>query len=406
MGMLGSLRTATVGLVVVLPGMLLAGCTSTDAADPVSESTDSVPAYCQQMEPDLAGLADSMNVPGAVVMVLSPELGDCLLTFGSRTVGEQEPIGFDDQLRIGSNTKPMTGTIVLQLVQEGKLSLDDPVSKYREGVPNGDDITVEMLLNMRSGLADYSGLPEIARSMDETPDRVWTPDELLALSFAQPVAFAPGEGYLYSNANTVLLGLIIEQLTGEPVEQAIDERIFEPLGLERTLMPARTSNVIPEQHARGYLFGTVTDFVATGGVLPAEQAAEAAAGTLQPNDVTDINPSWGWVAGAGISTSNDLARFVKALVGGELLDDRMQEERLASVISIDPANPDSAAYGLGIAKYGSLYGHSGELPGYNSFMGHDPERDITVIAWANMMTGPDGQPTAAVLSQAVIDELY
>ena len=119
-----------------------------------------------------------------------------------------------------------------------------------------------------------------------------------------------------------------------------------------------------------------------------------------------MNPSWGWAAGAGISTSDDLARYVKALVTGELLDEDMQRERLASVIPVNPDNPASPAYGQAIVQYGELYGHTGELPGYNSFMGYDPERDITLIAWANMMTGPDGRLTATVLSQAAIDVLY
>jgi D-alanyl-D-alanine carboxypeptidase len=130
------------------------------------------------------------------------------------------------------------------------------------------------------------------------------------------------------------------------------------------------------------------------------------AGTLLPNDVTDNNPSWGWAAGAGISTTADLADWAAALVGGGLLDDEMQKQRLDSPMPVDPAAPEGSAYGPAIARYGALYGHTGELPGYNSFMGHDPERDITVIAWSNLMSAPDGRLTANVLAEAVIAELY
>ncbi|WP_232497160.1 serine hydrolase domain-containing protein [Agromyces humatus] len=384
------------------------GCAVTDATEStqVTPSADTAPAYCREMEPTLADLVDGMLVPGAVVLVRSPDLGDCFLSFGTRSLDEQQPIGLDDQFRIASNTKTMTGTVILQLVQEGKLRLDDPVSMYRDDVPNGENITIEQLLSMRSGLADFSFLPEFAQSMDETPDRVWTPDEILALSFGQPPAFPPGEGFLYSNANTVLLGLIIEDLTDGSLEDAFEARIFGSLGLDRTLLAPPTMSTIPEQHARGYLFGSVAEFVAGGDVLSPEQVAEARAGTLVPNDVTDINPSSGWAAAAGISTTDELARYVKALVGGDLLSEEMQQLRLDSVRPIDPDNPDSPAYGLAIVKYGQLYGHTGEVPGYNSFMGYDPERDITVIAWANMISGPDGRLTGAVLSQAVIDELY
>jgi len=403
-----AVRTMGSGVVLALAVIATAGCTVTDVADVTDSPTaagsaDAIPAYCSDLEATLGDLAESMEVPGAVALVRSEELGDCLLSFGTRSLDEEQPIAPDDQFRIGSNTKTMTGTVVLQLVEEGLLGLDDPVSKYRDGVPNGENIAIEQMLTMRSGLADYTSTPELATAMDETPQRVWTPDEVLALSFAQPPAFPPGEGYLYSNANTVLLGLIIEQVTGMPLEQAFEERIFGPLGLERTLLPARTSNELPEQHAQGYLFGTVTEFMADGGVLPPEQAAQAEDGTLAPDDVTDMNPSWGWAAGAGISTTNDLARYVEALVEGELLGEQMQRERIASV---QPIDPDSPAYGQAIVKYGELYGHTGELPGYNTFMGHDPDRDLTLIVWANLIAAPDGRLTSVVLSQAAIDELY
>ncbi len=140
------------------------------------------------------------------------------------------------------------------------------------------------------------------------------------------------------------------------------------------------------------------------GVLTPEQAAEAAAGTLEPRDVTEMNPSWGWAAGAGISTTDDFARYAKALAGGELLNKKLHRRRIASVRPVDPTNPNSPAYGRAIVKYGELYAHTGELPGYNSFMGHDPKRDITVIVWANLIAAPDDRVTAATLSQAVIDD--
>jgi D-alanyl-D-alanine carboxypeptidase len=388
--------------VLVVALALIAATGSTSATG----SSRRDPAYCRDMQPKLEALVQDMKVPGAVVLVRSPKLGNCFLTFGTRSLEQDRPIGLDDQFRIGSNTKTMTGTVTLQLVQEHKLRLDDPVSKYVDGVPNGENITIEQMLTMRSGLADYSSTPELAHSLDTTPQRVWTPDEVLALSFAQPPAFAPGQGYLYANPNTVLLGLIIEKLTGMPLAQAFEQRIFRPLGLSRTLLPARRLSTIPKAHSQGYLFGTVTEFIDDSGVLPPEQAAAADAGTLEPNDVTDQNPSWGWAAGAGISTTDDLARYVKALAAGSLLNKKMQQQRLASVRPIDPDNLTRPAYGQAIVKYGELYGHTGELPGYNSFMGHDPKRDITLIAWANLIAAPDGRITAAELSQAVIDELY
>ncbi len=360
--------------------------------------------FCTTMRPKLAALVKDLRAPGAVVLVRSPKIGHCFLSFGARTLGGHHPIGPNDQLRIGSNTKTMTGTVILQLVQEGKLSLNDPVSKYHLGVPNGDNITIAQLLSMRSGLRDFTGLPAFGQTLDAAPQRVWSPDEVLALSYAQPPAFAPGQGYLYSNANTVLLGLIAQQLTGQPLARVFEERIYRPLGLDHTLLPDAGSHTIPKAHAHGYMYGGIADFI--NGPLSAEQQAEAAAGTLKPIDRTDMNPSWAWAAGGAISTTNDLARYVKALGGHGLLNRQMQAERIASPQPIDPSTPDGPRYGLGIVKYGQMYGHTGELPGYDSFIGYDPKRDITLVAWANLLNSPDGRSTGGALATAVTDELY
>jgi D-alanyl-D-alanine carboxypeptidase len=377
--------------------------TATGAAGAPPSAT-SGRTFCTALRPKLAALVEELKAPGAVVLVRSPAIGSCFLSFGTRSLGGDEPIGPNDQFRIGSNTKTMTGTVILQLVQEGKLSLDDPVSKYHFGVPNGDNITIAELLNMRSGLQDFTGLPVFGQTLDAAPQRVWTPDETLALSFAQPPAFAPGEGYLYANANTVLLGLIAQQLTGQPLAQVFEERIFGPLGLSHSLLPAAGSHTIPRAHAHGYMYGSIAGFI--DGPLSPEQQAAAVAGTLEPIDRTNMNPSWAWAAGGAISTTNDLARYVKALGGRGLLNEQMQAERIASPLPIDPTKPDGTAYGLGIVKYGQLYGHTGELPGFDSFIGYDPARDITLVAWANLLNSPDGRSTGGTLSIAVTDELY
>jgi D-alanyl-D-alanine carboxypeptidase len=394
-------RATGLALVVALAVVTTTGVPVASAA------TERDPAYCRSLRPKVAELQETLMSPGAVVLVRSPKLGDCFVSVGTRNLETDRRIGLHDQFRIGSNTKTMTGTAILQLVQEGKLRLDDPVSKHVDGVPNGEDITIEQLLNMRSGLADYSALPELAQSMDQTPQRVWTPAELLALSYAQPPAFTPGDGYLYANANTVLLGLIAEEVTGQPLSKVLDQRVFRPLGLRRTELPVRKSNVIPQAHAQGYMYGSVSEFLVDGGVFTPEERAAADDGTLEPRDVTDMNPSWAWAAGAAISTTDDLARYVRALVRGGLLNKKMQRQRLASVIPIDPDKPDGTAYGEGIVFYeNKLYGHTGELPGFNSFMGHDPKRDLTIVAWANSIAGPDGRGPADALSLMLIDELY
>lgn len=247
-------------------------------------------------------------------------------------------------------------------------------------MPNGDNITIAQLLDMRSGLQSYTVLESFNQAMDDEPAKAWDPEELVGIGLGEPVSFAPGTGFKYSNTNTVLAGLIVEQVTGMRLEDVFAERIFDPLGMENTLLPAVTDGSIPEPHPQGYMFGTnVSTITLEGTVLPEDEQAEAIAGTLLPTDYTDLNPSWGWAAGAAISTVGDLATYVEALVGGGLLSDDLQQQRLDSVVSVDPDSPQGAGYGLAMARFGTFLGHDGSLPGFRSFMGHDPATGTTLI---------------------------
>ena len=393
-----SIATTAVALLVVAPAP--ANASPLSAAAPSGD-----PGYAAAVQPELDRLMRDLAITGAAVLVRSPELGDWATTMGTRTWHGTEPVTLDDHVRIGSNTKTMTATVILQLVDEGRIGLDDPVSRYRPDVPNGEDITIAQLLDMSSGLANYTEDLGLNEQMDSNPGRVWNPEELLAIGLAEPPAFPPGEGFLYSNTNYVLLGVIIEQLTGVPVEQAFQDRIFDPLELSETSFPALTDASIPEPHPQMYTFGTNVETIDSL-VLPPEVQDAASAGTLEPMDVTDANPSWGWTAGAGISTAPDLADYVEELVDGCLLSPQLQQQRIASVQPLDPDDPASPGYGLGLASFGPVYGHTGELPGTNSFMGHDPVRDITVVTWASTAPAPNGEGPAVELAKAVIAELY
>jgi D-alanyl-D-alanine carboxypeptidase len=132
----------------------------------------------------------------------------------------------------------------------------------------------------------------------------------------------------------------------------------------------------------------------------------ARSGSLAPVDQTADNPSWAWAAGAGISTARDLVTWVQALVGGKLLNADLQQRRLASVLPVDPSNPQSPSYGWAIAKFGNLYGHTGELPGYNTFMGHDPVNGVTLVVWANLAPMVDGRDPAVEIARSLIGMLY
>ncbi|MEU8006350.1 serine hydrolase domain-containing protein [Catellatospora sp. NPDC049111] len=363
------------------------------------------PAYATALDARLQAIMKDMRVPGAVVMITSPEKGDWTKAYGTRTVEGGGPVTVDDHFRIGSNTKTMTGTVLLQLVQEGKIALADPVSKYRPEVPNGDNITITQLLDMRSGLYNYSEDEQFNAQLDNDPTRVWKPEELLAIAFAKPPYFAPGTAFHYSNTNLILAGLIIEQLTGHTLQEEFQQRLFGPLSLGQTSLPPDNDNGLPAPHPQGYMFGTNVSTL-TDPALPAAEQAAAANGTLLPKDVTVSNPSWAWAAGGAISTAADLTKYVTAMVGGGLLDAKTQQTRMDSILPIGAPGPIEVGYGLAIVRFGPLYGHDGQIPGYNSFMAHDPVRKDTVIVLTSLFAGADGKQPANQMAMAIMQALY
>ncbi len=395
---------ATAGLFVA------AGCgTSSESGGGATSSSggaEAEPAYAATLRPVIAQLMKDNVIPGAVVVVKSPKEGDWTETFGTRVIGADDPMSVDDYFRIASNTKTMTSTVILQLAQEGKLALEDPIAKYWPGVPNGDEITIAQLSEMRSGLYSYTFDPQFNAMLDSDPNRVWTPEELLAIAFSHPVNFAPGEKFDYCNTNIILLGLVIEKITKMSAAENFQQRIFEPLGLKHTSLPAADDHSIPDPHPQGYAFGTNVSTIDTFALPPEEQAA-ALAGILQPSNATDASPSWTWTAGAAISTVDDVATFVRALVEGDLLDEKWQRVRMDSIQPIDPAAPDVAGYGLGIVRFGlHLFGHDGQIPGYMTFMGHDPASDLTIVVATNLATVPSGEGSALVLVKAMLPTFY
>ncbi|WP_094980751.1 serine hydrolase domain-containing protein [Rhodococcus pyridinivorans] len=397
-----TLATSLVAVVVLAVSACSSDTTEPESATPPASSEEAGPEYVAEVESTVDRLMRDNAIPGAVIQISSPDRGDWTGTFGTSTLDTDDPISADDHFRIGSNTKTMTVTAILQLVQEGRVSLEDPISKYIDGVPNGDTITIAQLAEMRSGLYSYTFDPEFNATLDREPEKVWTQEELLQIAFSRPVNFPPGEQFEYSNTNTVLLGLVIEELTGMPVAEAFDERIFAPLELGNTSFPAIEDSSIPDPHPRGYMFGTNVSTIDTF-ELPDDQQAAALAGTLKPNDVTDDNPSWAWTAGAAISTVDDMTTYVKALVGGGLLDEQMQNTRLDSVQSVGGG---TAGYGLGMAQFGPLLGHDGQLPGFMTFMGHDPDTDLTIVIATNLSTVPSGEGSALTLVKGILPIFY
>ncbi len=393
----------------LLFGAALLGTGANPSAPAASTSTALKPISQTALQTMVDATARELLIPGAVVLLRTPQ-GDFTAAYGTTKLGETTPPAAGTYFRIASNTKTMTAAVIVQLAQEGKLKFSDPVSTYVAGVPNGDNITVAELLDMRSGLYNFLDAPELSESADHDMTRVWTPSELLTIAFAHPPNFSPDAAYEYNNTNYVLLGLIVEKLDHKALRQAMQDRLFGPLGLQHTELPPNSVDTIPAPYSHGYLYGSAS--VAFVGEPPYSDAVKAAAraGTLKPTDFTMLNHSFSWAAGGAISNADDCATWIQALVSGRVFDPEYQHLWLNSLRPEDPKKPDGQAYGYGITRLrwgtNDMYYHGGETAGYNSFIGYDPATRVTLIVWTNLTVDLDQIPTANALMLKVLDQIY
>lgn len=384
----------------VLLAATFAGCTThVDAPSPKE------PAFAAELKPLLSERMKELSVPGAIVLVDVPGQGEWVTALGMGDLQSEEPMDADDHVRIASITKSMTASIILQLVDEGELSLDDPVSTFVPMVPNGANITVRQLLSMTSGLADYFGNEDFMIRADADLTREWTNEELLNYAFEMPPLFAPGQDYDYSNTNYVLLGMIIQQLTGADLPSVYKERLFDKLGMQDTAYPPLTDTSIAAPHANGY------DFVTFQSLARAQEAAEAgdtqnaqvaARPGATPRDVTDLNPSLAMAAGAATSSAADLKTWIKEVATGTLLTPESQQQRF---------DFQGRNYGLGVDKIApGAVGHNGEILGFQSFAAFYPETQATVIVLTNLSSAPNvplsERLPADQLAEVIHDQLF
>jgi D-alanyl-D-alanine carboxypeptidase len=369
--------------------MLVASGCAAESTSPQS-STTGAPATSETAKPMNDALAQRLDaavnqamttagVPGAIVGIWGPD-GTYVRAFGVADKATRAPMKTDFYSRIGSVTKTFTVTAILQLADLGKLGLDDSIAEYVPEVPLGNKITLRQLARMQSGLFNYSNSPEFQQAMFADPRREFTPRELLNYALAQPVQFPPGEGFEYCNTNTVLLGLVVQKVSGEPLHTYINDRILAPLGMSHTSFP--TTNAFPDPHAQGYTVQTADGKEATA---------------------TDWNPSWGWAAGAMISTLDDMRIWAPALATGKLLTPAMQAQRLQTVGS--PGMPPQDGYGLGIFNLGGWIGHNGSLPGYQSVVVYLPEKQTSLVILTNTDIEHQGGEPSTTLATAITKEL-
>jgi D-alanyl-D-alanine carboxypeptidase len=304
-------------------------------------------------------IVQNSRVPGIVALVVDNVRGiDWLYTSGVSNIPANLPMNGSYTFRIGSNTKTMTGTVLLQLVDEGKLALNDKLSKYFPAFPKSDSITIAMLCKMTSGIFNYTDDVDFWNTITvSNPSKVWLPQELLDVGFSHNFNFPPGTGWSYSNTNTIILGMIIEKLTGNTLQSEINNRIIQPLQLSNTGF-LTSGRDLPGTHGRGYYSGEYEE----------------------NNDMTEVmDVSWGWAAGSAYSVPRELRKYAERLVGGGFLSDSLQQKRLNDMQAITP----DINYGLCLARRGSFYGHNGGMPGFTSTMYHSNNKNCTVIIYFN-----------------------
>jgi D-alanyl-D-alanine carboxypeptidase len=324
------------------------------------------------------------GVPGVVAVVRDGNR-TASFTSGVRDLKTKAPIRATDRYRIGSVAKTFVATVVLQLVREGKLSLDDNVEHWLPGlVPNGKNITIRHLLGHRSGLYDFTQDPRVTKPYFRGDFAYyWPPRKLVQISVQHKPTTVPGAAFLYSATDYVLAGLIVQAATGDSLPAELAQRIFKPLGLKQTTFDV--SGRIAGAHSSGYY------------VLPN--------GQLQ--DVTALSPSWYWAAGNIVSTANDVTRFYRALFGGRLLSPQLLREMMTTA-----ADQRGHLWGLGIdtsrLSCGTYWGHDGATPGYDTVAYSSKDGLHQAVVYVNSITLTDkvGNAKAQKAWARVVDAAY
>jgi D-alanyl-D-alanine carboxypeptidase len=302
-------------------------------------------------------------------------------TLGVADVTTGKPYALDDYVRIASVTKTFTATAILQLVDEHRLALDDTVDQFVPGIPNGKRITIHDLLAMSSGVFDYTSDPNFSTAFTADPARPWIPQQAVKIMREHAPDFAPGTRTVYSDSNYILLGLVLEKVTGQTAGTVINRRVVEVAKLPHTTFPLTPT--LPRPHPTGY--------------LPADPGTPG-----PPVAVGNVNPNAAWTAGAMNSTVDDLERWSKVLADGSLLSPKLQAERLR--FKRFDGVKINAGYGLGVERINDIVGHNGAIVGFSTAMYRIPKYDATFVVVGNGSTNST-TPTSEI-ALLMIQALY
>jgi D-alanyl-D-alanine carboxypeptidase len=317
--------------------------------------------------------------PGVIAIVQRGQHRE-VHAFGVRNIETGRPMRPNDRTRVASAAKAFSGGVALSLVSKGQLSLGDTIGERLPELPDAwSEVTLRQLLNHTSGIPDFSLDKGFEKDLLASLKKARPPEKLLTYVYGKDLLFEPGSRYHYSNSDNVAVALMVEAATGSSYESQLRKQVYEPLGLKKTTLP-RGPN-LEEPFIHGY------------DNEPKDQP---------PEDQSElIAAGWSWASGGIVSTPSDLNRFIRGYVGGDLFDRRVraQQRRVVEGGSSDPPGPGDNSAGLAVFRYetkcGTMWGHTGNTPGYTQFIAASPNGKRSVVVSVNEQLTPrpqDGAP--------------
>ena len=331
------------------------------------------------LEKDLQAKLDQLQqkegMPGVTLGIVLPDGKEICLASGLADIEANTKMKPTDRILLGSIGKTYVATVALQLVKEGKFALDDKISIYLgdqpwfKRLPNAEDITIRMLMHHSAGLPRYVYKQEFWTQVNNEPDRVWKPEELLSFIFDDAPLYPAGEGWGYSDTDYIVLGMIIEKTSGHTYYEELKKRVLVPFNLKDT-------EPSDQRRLRGLVPGYTSDRVPPF-LLPEKMVIDG---------VYAINPQFEWTGGGLITTSLDLARYIKLLLEGKVVY-KDYLEQMKQPVNEESGKRDSTGYGLGLevwdTTYGKMYGHRGTMPGYGSITLYVPDYGFSIAMQYN-----------------------
>ncbi len=323
----------------------------------------------EKLEAAMNSTMTKTKTPGGLTGIWTPD-GDWVVAKGEANVETGLPMKTTDIFHIGSITKTFTATLVLQLVDDGKVNLEDKLEKYVPDFPNSDRVTIRQLLTHTSGIPEWAADDELREEVVNEPGKDWTVEKMIEIVGQQPLLFEPGTDHSYSNIGYFLLGAVIEKASGKSVEENIKERIAEPLNLKNTFLPDGPTFKGETVHGYEELDGKIVDTTGT-------KLAEI------------INYDLAYTAGGMVSTLDDLKIWAKALGTGELLSEELHKEQMPKDLKAPPGSTVKSGYGMGVGQGDVWLGHAGAIVGFIANMQYYPEKDATIVTFFNKFSLSD-----------------